>query len=148
VLTDRLLPLLQKRFPNRGLRLGIPPHACAVFPAVHPEVGDVEIYDDGDELTLVAGNFTHSHFSKYNFDGEYSDDLKEKEIVEEVATFLNDLFSDRVVLWGSHQGGGGWYYPHHGNTDQRHQNEYVWSGPRPNSGLPTAAVDQRSITCG
>jgi hypothetical protein len=29
-----------------------------VFPAAHPEVGDVEFHNDGDELTVVLGNFT------------------------------------------------------------------------------------------
>lgn len=134
MLSDCLVPVLQERFPNRGLRQEMPPNPCAIFPAVHPDVGNVEIYDDGDELTVVVGNFTHGHFSKYNFHDEYSDDEKEQEIVEQVATFLDDLFADRVVLWGSHRSSGGWYYPEYAEHEWRYENEYVWSGPRPTGG--------------
>ncbi len=69
-----------------------------MFPAVHPAVGNLEIYDDGNELTLVAGNFTHGHFS--NYDENLSVDQKESAIVDAVVSFLEDLFADRVVLWG------------------------------------------------
>jgi len=91
-------------------------------------VGDVQITDDGDEVTLVAGNFTHSHFSNYD---EIPVEKKEKMIAEDVADFLDKLLSDQVVLWGSHQGGGGWRVVDRAFPDEpRHRNEYVWSGPR------------------
>jgi hypothetical protein len=122
-----LMPELQKRFPERGLRIGSAPEACAVFPALHPEVGDILIYDDGDELTLVAGKFTHGHFASY--DDSLSDDKRADRIVDEVVSFLEELFADRIILWGSHEGGGGWYRAEKGSAFQQRGNEYVWSGP-------------------
>ncbi len=73
------------------------------FPAVHADVGDIQIYDDGDEITVVAGNFTHGHFSNYE---DISEEESERMIAENVADFLEKLFSDKVVLLGSHKGGG------------------------------------------
>jgi hypothetical protein len=106
MLSDYLIPKLQERFPGRGLRIGRPPDPCAVFPAMHPEVGDVVIQDDGSELTLIAGNFTHGHFS--NYDTKLTQQQKEERIAEDVVRFLEDLFADRIALWGSHRGVGGW----------------------------------------
>ena len=98
------------------------------FPAKHSDVGDVEIHDDGDEITLIAGNFTHGHFSNYD---DIPQEEKEKEIAEDVVDFLSRLFADQVVLWGSHQGGGGWRVILDDNDDSvTHHKEFVWSGPR------------------
>ena len=120
-----LIPKLQERFSERGLRIAGPPSPCAVFPAVHPEVGDIQIYDDGDEVTLVAGKFTHSHFS--NYEDELSVEQKAERISEDVLSFLEALFADQIVLWGSHQGGGGWRL--RDEDSEADEKEYVWSGP-------------------
>jgi hypothetical protein len=131
-----LIPKLQQRFPDRGLHIGAPPSPCAVFPGGHPEVGDVQIYDDGDEVTLIAGNFTHGHFSSY--DDTLSPEQKAEDISEDVASFLEDLFADRIVLWGAHDRAGGWYkvadepsaFWAHG------EQKYLWSGPLPSRAEP------------
>ncbi|MHC9539942.1 MAG: hypothetical protein AB9903_10520 [Vulcanimicrobiota bacterium] len=67
MIRDVLLPKLMDRFPGRGLRTGAPPGLIAVFPAAHPEVGDLTIYDDGEEATVCIGTITHGHhlFSEY-----------------------------------------------------------------------------------
>jgi hypothetical protein len=122
-----LIPKLQQRFPDRGLRIGSPPSPCAVFPAIHPEVGDIEVYDDGDELTVVAGKFTHGHFS--NYDEQLSGEQKAEKLSTEVVDFLEALFSDQIVLWGSHQGAGGWYPRDGTHAWKTERGEYVWSGP-------------------
>jgi hypothetical protein len=129
MLSGILLPALKKRFPDRGLRADAARWPCAVFPAAHPAVGDLEICDDGDELIVVAGNFTHGHFS--DFDQTLTADEKQRRIVDAVLRFLDDLFADRVVLWGSHEAGGGWYYPEYCEAPEARPPEYVWSGPRP-----------------
>ena len=63
---DYLIPKLKEHFPNRGLRVETSPETRDVFPCMYPEVGYIEIHDDGDELTIYAGNFTHGHFSNYD----------------------------------------------------------------------------------
>jgi hypothetical protein len=128
MLSSVLIPNLQARFPDRGLRVGCPPSPCAVFPAKHPQVGDIQIYDDGDELTLVFGNCTHGHFS--NYDENLTPEQKANAIVENVVALLESLFADKVVLWGSHDRAGGWYHlGEDGSSWARDENKYLWSGP-------------------
>ena len=128
MITSLLIPKLKQRFPGRGLRQEPPPAPCALFPAAHPEVGDILLYDDGDEVTVVAGNFTHSHIC--NYEDDLTLEEKAEKIVEDVADFLEDMFADRIVLWGSHKGGGGWYFAEDPRgAPRKHDTEYVWSGP-------------------
>jgi hypothetical protein len=127
-ISDFLIPILLVRFPDRGLTSGIPPEPCVTFPAIRPEAGDIQIYDDDGEITLVAGQFTHGHFSNY-------DDIpigeKEKAIAEDVAIFLEKLFSDQVVLGDSNKSGGRWRVVDRDSADEKEQDiEDVGSGPR------------------
>jgi hypothetical protein len=142
MIADTLLPALREKFPESGMRCGSPPDAIAVFPAAHPEVGDVSIWDDGDEVIVVIGEITHGHF------GAYEEDLSQEQVhqavSENVVTFLEDLFADKVVLWHTRRGGAsGWYYadePPKGagscgcllafRPKGRKAGSFLWSGPR------------------
>jgi hypothetical protein len=131
MISAKLIPKLQLRFPGRGLRIDSPPSPCVVFPAAHSDVGDIEIYDDGDELTLVAANFTHGHFS--NYDDALSPEQKAERISDAVVSFLEEVFAEKVVFWGSHKDGGGWYNVCEDSSAFWAKDEkwYVWSGPLP-----------------
>lgn len=131
MIREVLLPALQAKFPDCGFRLGELANVVGAFPAVHPEVGDVTIWDDGDEATVGVGEITHGHFNPYD------EGLSEKEIADRVTSdvveFLDDLFADRVLLWKSPDGrSGGWRildndtpYSLMGGDDLT----YLWSGP-------------------
>jgi hypothetical protein len=54
-LSEQLIPKLLARFPDRCLRIYQGKQPFATFPASHPEVGDLQIHDDGDELTISIG---------------------------------------------------------------------------------------------
>lgn len=128
MITDTLLPILQDRFPGKGILGCSHSEPCITFPAKHPDVGDIQIVDDGVEITIYVGNFTHSHFSNYD---DISDIEKEREISADVADFLERLFSDRVILWGSHKEGGGWKDISPDEVDEgKRENEFLWSGPK------------------
>jgi hypothetical protein len=126
MISEKLMPRLQERFPGRPLRFAAPPEPVAVFVAAHSEVGDIQIFDDGSEITLVAGHFTHGHFSDY--DSKSADEAEER-IVGDVVAFLERLFADRIVLWGSHRGSGGWYDRDRQPSPFVNGPLYVWSGP-------------------
>ena len=127
-----VLPELAARFPGKGMQSHPGAAPFAIFPAVHPDVGDIEIYDDGDELTVVVGKFTHRHFS--NYDQGVSQVERACRIGNDLAVFLSDLFADRIEMYGSHLGGGGTRL-----RDGRSRGlaskvvfgskTYVWSGP-------------------
>ena len=124
---DTLLPMLMGRFPQAGIRLESGEPRRATIPAAHPDVGEIVLQDDGHEITAFIGRFTHSHFSNYD---DIPESEKEQVIAEDVAQFLEDLFADRVVMWGSHDSGGGWRSIDYGDAPQPKRNEYVWTGPR------------------
>lgn len=137
-LADRLIPKLRKRFAARAFRVTGAAQPCVVFPPVHPDVGPIEIHDDGTELTLVTGNFTHGHFS--NYDDKLSDEEKANVIVSAVIDFLEDVFADQIVFWGSHENGGGWWRRENSDEGQsvwpwpieraaQSSKRFVWSGP-------------------
>jgi hypothetical protein len=131
-ITSHLLPKLAATFRAGSFRVSEGSQPVAVFPAVHPDVGDVEIHDDGNELTVVVGKFTHSHFA--NYDEGIDDAERATRVVDALVEFLNDLFGDRIELYGSHESGGGTRHLSHGprgvisRTFLRGQS-YVWSGP-------------------
>ena len=131
-LASLLLPQLRSRFPAHGLHLDPEGAPFAIFEAAHPEVGNVEIYDDGDELTLVLGNFTHTHFSSY--DEGLCEAEQGRRIADSVVDFLEELFADRVELFGTHLGTGGFRLLSDGKRGIFSKvffgrKSYVWSGP-------------------
>ncbi len=126
-LSDLLIDKLRDRFADRAFDLGDPPEARIRFPAEHPDVGDVEIFDDVEELTVTLGKFTHTHIG--NYDEGISDEEHADRITESVILLLRALFSDQLVLWGSQAGGGGYYLLAPNGPFPPDVRKYVWSGP-------------------
>ena len=106
MISEVLIPLLKASFGDGAFTTGVTPNAIAVFPAKHPEVGSIEIFEDGNELTLVVGKFSHGHFG--NFEKSLSEADRAFQISSDVVSFLTDIFTDRIEFWGSHSGAGGW----------------------------------------
>lgn len=96
---------------------------------IYEEFGSIEIQDDGSELTIYVGNFTHWHASCYEED--LSDMEKEEMIAEDVAEFLHDVFNDKIIMWGSNKGSGG-FIARDEQQSQKSQSKihqmWLWSG--------------------
>ena len=132
VLTDRLIATLQSRLPQQPMNVGGAGGVVVVFRAAHSDVGDIEVHDNGDELIVMVGSFTHTHFSSYDHGLSISE--RAQRIADDVVAFLEDVFSDRIEFFGSDTGAGGW-------RKRRPQKRgilsklvfggktYVWSGP-------------------
>ena len=131
MISDIFIPILRERFPGRGLRTGASPDPIAVFPAMHPAVGDVSIWDDGEEAMVCVGEITHGHFNPY--DSSLTPEEVANLVSEDVVAFLDDLFVDRVLLWKSPDGGaGGWRImeqDHSTSLLDSHDLTFLWSGP-------------------
>jgi hypothetical protein len=129
VLSTLLVPILREQFSGRGLVEGAPPEPCAQFPGIHPGIGGVSIYDDGNELTVRIDDRAHGHFAEYN--DQLTEADRERRIVEAVVDFLHALFADLVVVWGQAKVWGGWYRIDLGDScGWPGAQEFVWSGPR------------------
>jgi hypothetical protein len=135
-LSEKLIPRLQARFSGRGLRIHDGKQPAATFPAAHPEVGDLLIDDDVDELTISVGSLTHGHFSPNNYQEPL--ERREEEVINRVMEFLDAVFKDQVEFWSAGKMGG-WNPrgedPVPQSPDAR---TYVWSGP-----LTTASLASR-----
>ncbi len=142
MISENLFPRIQAGFGDRPMT--IVGARQVVFSAAHSEVGDLVVQDDGDEVTLFLGRFTHCHI------GNYDDGLKvaerEERISDEVIRFLEEIFADQVEFWGNHRGG---------NSRERKpkprsllsklmfgSRTYVWSGPL-ESGSPAASTSKQ-----
>lgn len=134
-----LLAALIERFGDRGLRVSPPPDVIAVFPAKHPEVGDVSIRDTGLEVhfsaTVAVGEIIESHF--VNFDSHLEGSERAERLTKDVVRFLQELFADRLLFWRSTDGrNAGWRergevgYSEPLVLDNRPYRTYLWSGPR------------------
>ena len=96
-LFDVLVPMLRTRFPDLAFTGPSDQPPQLTIPASHPDVGDIVLQDDDEEITAFLGHFTHRHFSNYD---EIPTAEKEKIIAEDVVRFLENLFADRIVMWG------------------------------------------------
>src|SRR5215471_15066446 len=93
-LSEKLIPKLLARFPDRGLRVHEGRQPAASFPAAHAEVGDLLIDDDGDELTITVGELTHGHFTPKDY--QLPSQEKEENLIERVMEFLDEVFADQI----------------------------------------------------
>ena len=89
------------------------------------------VREEGDGAIVFLGDITHQHFSS---DGEAEFDTERaEEIAREVADFLAELFSDRILLWQTLFGWIGGYRTLPAVDSRidvkRWARYYRWSGP-------------------
>jgi hypothetical protein len=130
MMLEKLLADLVRKFPEQQCRIEKEPTPRLVIPPKYVEFGEIEITQEGDELILVAGKFTHSHFACYA--ERVSADEKVMDIIDNVADFLSATFADQVIFWGGHRQTGGWYrIDLDGDSQLRTDNgdQFLWSKP-------------------
>jgi hypothetical protein len=129
VLLEAIVRKLEAGFSSLQFFVDEEKHAI-VIPPIQEGFGSIEIQDDGDELIVVVGNFTHWHPGCYT--EELSNEEKTEAIAEDVVEFLRDVLNDKIILWGSHKEGGGFVY----RDEQQNQasqpetcQKWLWSRP-------------------
>lgn len=130
MLLQAMIKKMEKDFPTIEFAVNEKDHLISI-PAKHGDVGTIDIQDDFDELTVFVGNFTHWHVGCY--EENLTEEQKAESVAEDVSEFLQDLFSDKIIMWGCHQKGGGFYLKGERPNSQSwlgaQHKEWVWSGP-------------------
>lgn len=130
MLLSAMIKVMERRFPEIEFSINEQDHLISI-PSKHKEVGSIDIQDDYDELTVFVGNFTHWHVGCYEVG--LSEEQKADSVAEDVADFLGDMFSNKIIMWGCHQKGGGCYLkgekPNSKSWLGAQHREWVWSGP-------------------
>jgi len=103
MLPSSVISKLQARFADRAPLVSIEAKSTAVFVNPNREVGDIVVDCDENEATVYIGEFTHVHFT--DCDESVPADERERQITEQVASFLDDLFSEKVEFWKTSYGG-------------------------------------------
>jgi hypothetical protein len=131
MIRDVLAPVLQKEFAGQGIVLSSDSNVVATFPALHPQVGDVTVWDDGGEVTVGIGEITHTHFEAA--EESMSSSAIAQQITADVVAFLRNLFADRILFWKARSGKSAGLELVEGNLEDvpkdpsRHW--FVWSSP-------------------
>jgi hypothetical protein len=133
---DILVPVLVERFSDRGLRLGAPPDPIALFPAKHPDVGDVRVWAEPYSARLAVGEIVWEHFNLNLWEPELDIKQASDRIANDVVRFLQELFTDRLLFWQSIDGKkaawrerGDVGYSGPLVIDDRLYRTYLWSAP-------------------
>jgi len=99
-----------------------------IIPPLYNDFGDLVIQDEDYELTIYLGNFTHFHI------GDFEEPINENKIILEASEFISDIFSNKIVMWGSNEKSGGFYYmnenPNLESSQTENHKQYTWSGPK------------------
>ena len=118
--------LLGKAFPHQFITQESKHGLIIVFPAKNPDFGEITIEEEYPGAYIVeVGRFSHGHYDVY--DG--SEEERVQEAAEEVVDLLTRMFNDEVICYGSHSGGGGFFWKHYHDEEGLDGFDlYVWSG--------------------
>ncbi|MHB8900127.1 MAG: hypothetical protein ACYC6Y_15365 [Thermoguttaceae bacterium] len=129
MIQERLVAAIRSAFPDREFRFSDSGQPMASIASPCERLGEVAIYDDGDEVMVELTGATRSHFACY--DEHLSREGKEERICADVIAFLEALFADRVVVWCVAGGlAGGWRMLTRGEELPKRslvRRQFVWS---------------------
>ncbi len=130
MLLQAMITKMETEFPTLDYSVNQDSRSISIRSA-YPEIGNIDIQDHYDELTIFVGNFTYWHAGCTV--KNLSEPQMAEQITQDVIDFLHDLFNDNIVMWGSHLHGGGFYINGERPTSHTwlgadHQ-EWLWSGP-------------------
>lgn len=102
---------LKSHFPNidfescgEGFKSSDKDDVIATFLPIHQSWKPIVICDDGDEVTVFFGDFTHKHYGYY---GEKTDpEVKALSVAVDVIEDMNLVFEDKLEFFKFGGGGG------------------------------------------
>lgn len=99
-----LIEALEDHFPRINFFLGGVDIVIATIPPIHQSWEPIVICDDGDEVTVYFGHFTHKHYGYY---GESTDPrLIALIVAADVVEDMKLVFDDQLEFYKFWGGGG------------------------------------------
>jgi hypothetical protein len=89
MIRDHLVPAVKEVFPNLAFKISPTSNPIISLSSSSAEIGDLHIYDDGDQATVIITGITHGDFGVY--DENLNTEEKEQIITEDVISFLVTL---------------------------------------------------------
>lgn len=105
MILDALIQKIKEELPESTWHLVPGDVPTIVFPATSSDFGDIHVMEQGDEITVLFGHFTHCHFGCY--EPALSEAARVDAIASDAASCLADVFAGRLEFYGSHTGAGG-----------------------------------------
>jgi hypothetical protein len=131
MLTDHITQALKTRLPEVPFVFSCPPDPTASLFGPCEELSPLQICDDDDEATIYLGTISHGHFGCY--EEGITEDERHQLIAEDVADFVRDLLSNRIVAMSTLGGRvGGWRRLSADEVSPSPsvlKRQYVWSHP-------------------
>ena len=136
-LARRFLAAFANAFPNVQYDATIVDRLFFRVPAVHPAVGDLRIWDEGEELTLGIGDQHHEHHSLYMYSDKAPNDAEDL-VVEHTIDVVRALFEEKLILGFCWDGDRlKWTSTHRSDYTESPDDhggigyeEFTWRGPR------------------
>lgn len=120
-----VIKLIEAEFPTLDFDQDIDSDCFVRIQPVWKDFGWVEILEDGGQLIINWGRFTHSHIDSYDEDQvEHVDEL-----VDGLRHQIGNVITDKVAFWGQSRGGSGGFFSIESeySTNGRLP-AYLWSG--------------------
>ncbi len=117
--------MLRRRFSSVPFEFSTEGTLIATLPAPYPDLGVLEIHEDGIEAIAEVGDVTHGHFYPYDKKSPGA----AAEVAENLGDFLTDLFEDKICMFTSSLGGGHGKITDKWPKQRRGRKYYLWSRP-------------------
>lgn len=106
------------------------------MPEASPDVGELLVWNDGDELTVGVGKISHHHFPTWDFEGVPEAEQMRRasaRAIEWIEAIISDRVRFRVEYEGDRVCAGSWWSTDQGDGGRWLQRttrviEYTWSG--------------------
>lgn len=130
----RFLTKLQSHSPKEELLIGKSPNVALSISAKNPETGDIQVWDDGVELTVSIGERFHCHFDPTVFvDDNVSQEKAEEICIDSAVAFVENFLAEKTILYVQYSDGkpgmSGIVKRQNAETIPTGTRKFVWSGP-------------------
>lgn len=91
---EQLLQAMNTKYGDT-FKIGDPMEYVAQFPTKHKKVGRLRVYEEEMEVTFEIEHIAHDHIYFTENDGKIKSD---RQIIRESMGFLDELFTDKLLL--------------------------------------------------